>query len=156
MTTDGGRTSLFDHAPGQGSYSRYSHGCRCSECREAHARYSREWVHRNPEKRYAARYTACPRCGGQMTKGNGKGRDPEACATCMAPINAEKARHLKLGNGPVCQAVIALVSERPRRYAEIRDALGITSSHASNVLCRLTRSGLIDRPVRGLYQKVAA
>lgn len=30
----------------------------------------------------ADRQTTCPRCGGPMSAGNGKGREPEQCLSC--------------------------------------------------------------------------
>lgn len=70
------------HDAGCGSSSSYNRGCRCHECRDAHAHLSLVWTRRNPEARHAIRHTACPECGGEMSRGNGTGRDPGLCIAC--------------------------------------------------------------------------
>lgn len=43
------------HKPGEGSRSKYARGCRCDECRAAHASYQREHINADPARMEAHR-----------------------------------------------------------------------------------------------------
>lgn len=57
--------------------------------------------------------------------------------------------------GELRAGAIALL-EQPRRFGEVKRALGITSdAQTHSLLARLRAQGLIERVERGLYRKVA-
>lgn len=72
------------------------------------------------------------------------------CIECSKIVQAESGI-TKRGTGPITAEALAYLRE-PRRYYEIREHLQITNNHASVMLNRLLRYGLVERISRGLYQ----
>lgn len=47
---------------------------------------------------------------------------------------------------------LAALRERPYRFGELRALLDVSDSHAFNMLSRLMKRGLVERPEPGLYR----
>jgi hypothetical protein len=151
-------TTLKRHGTSWG----YDKGCRCEACssaklakrRAARARaraanspaYQRELAaSRALKERYRG---TCRNCGAATTGCDGPGSARELCYRCAPIVNNQKLR----GKGSRQQPLLTLLAEDgPLRYAEIRDRLGISTGHTSNLLTLSTQSGLIVRVRRGVY-----
>lgn len=101
------------------------HGCRCQDCKDANAAYSRTYNQRHPEQRARIRWTTCPECGGRMSKGNGNGRDAKLCLACTVaaypePAHGTLSRYQSPRFRCRCDACKQANTDRQRAYLEQR------------------------------------
>lgn len=96
----------------------------------------------------------CEVCGARTDGSYGRALAPKVCAKC-APVFYAPTFAAKRGTGPVMSRALALCAE-PIRYADLRDALGVSNGWASVLLHRMVRYGLIERVSRGVYRARAA
>ena len=108
--------------------------------RERQLRLAREYKRR--------RRGMCEDCGTE-TRYNGRSVNGPSryCLTCA---NQRLGRETR-GQGSVVSRILALLVTGPRRFSEIRDALGLDSNNTTTALYRLHKYGLIVRPSRGVY-----
>lgn len=141
----------------------YEHGCRRPECRraalayrrgqralakaEGRESYFRELAGaRERKERYRGR---CRECGAATSGCNGAAAAPELCRPCA---NARIGVGLR-GRGERGGALLALLeASSPRRFSELRDLLGVSNGHMSQLVHRLLRYGLVERAGHGLYR----
>ncbi len=72
------------------------------------------------------------------------------------PCSAVERGLAKRGTGSAETAILAFIAKDERRLFEIAAGVGITWNHAHVTLHRLMRYGMVERPRRGVYRRVAA
>lgn len=98
----------------------------------------------------------CVDCGAETRYNGSTVNGPSLrCRNCAA-VAAGRA---KSGTGDQQQRLLDLLGDgRDWRRADILDALGMTGRHGwfSQLVARLLKQGLIERPRRAVYRRVAA
>lgn len=156
------------HCGRSGSAHYYRLGCRCGECTEARRierKKYRDWAKIMNSHSYRHQLSVarafkkncvgtCERCGA-ATRYNGHDgrRVSRFCGVCGPLIGGGMTREARIGKGHVQAKILAALSdERERRFVEIMHETGIPKNQMGPTLDSLMRSGLIERPRRGVYR----
>lgn len=96
----------------------------------------------------------CERCGAETRYGglmrHGRTGVSRFCVPCGRDVTRERMV-LTRGTGTRGQQVLSLLAERPYRFLELAQEIGVTKNCMGQLLHRLRAYGLVERPERGLY-----
>lgn len=95
------------------------------------------------------RVGACEDCGAQTRYNGHTAVVSRFCFPCASVRNGVAAR----GTGSTQARVLAFIGDGEWPWDEIRVGAGMTKGTAANVLHRMLRFGLLERPRRGVYRK---
>lgn len=91
----------------------------------------------------------CVDCGGETRYAGHGRRTSERCGKCARAL----VGRLRVGKGKVQRRVLAYLADYGDvPYSEIEKGLGVPYHSLSQVMHRLLKAGLVERPRRGVYR----